>query len=56
MTQQDLKLIVNNINSVPRQSLLRLTPCQITKENFEINVLLALQLKLVDPNKINLTP
>lgn len=56
LTQWDLNLIVNSINSVPRQSLLGLTPYQATKENFDMDVLLALQLKPVDPDKINLTP
>lgn len=56
LTQWDLNLIVNNINSVPRQSLLGLTPYQAAKENFDMDVLLALQLKPVDPDKVNLTP
>lgn len=56
LTQWDLNLIVNNINSVPRQSLLGLTPYQIAKENFDMDVLLALQLKPIEPDKINLTP
>lgn len=56
LTQWDLNLIVNNINSVPRQSLLGLTPYQAIKENFGIDVLLALQLKPIDPDKSNLTP
>ena len=56
LTQWDLNLIVNNINSVPRQSLLGLTPYQTAKENFDMDVLLALQLKPIDPDKINLTP
>lgn len=49
-------LTVNNINSVPRQSLLGLTPYQAAKENFDMNALSALQLRSVDPDKINLTP
>ena len=56
LTQWDLNLIVNNINSVPRQSLLGLTPYQTAKENFDMDVLLALQLKPIEPDKINLTP
>ena len=56
LTQWDLNLIVNNINSVPRQSLLGLTQYQTAKENFDMDVLLALQLKSIDPDKINLTP
>ncbi len=56
LTQWDLNLIVNNINSVPRQSLLGLTQYQTAKENFDMDVLLALQLKPIDPDKINLTP
>ena len=56
LTQWDLNLIVNNINSVPRQSLLGLTPYRAAKENFDMDVLLALQLRPVDPDQINLTP
>ena len=56
LTQWVLNLIVNNINSVPRQSLLGLTPYQTAKENFDMDVLLALQLKPIEPDKINLTP
>jgi len=56
LTQWDLNLIVNNIDSVPRQSLLGLTPYQVTKENFGMDALSALQLKPVDPEKIVLTP
>ena len=39
LTQWDLNLIVNNINSVPRQSLLGLTPYRAAKENFDMDVL-----------------
>lgn len=56
LTQWDLNLIVNNIDSVPRQSLLGITPYQTAKENFGMDILLALQLKPVDPEKIVLTP
>ncbi len=50
LTQWDLNLIVNNINSVPRKSLLGLTPYQTAKENFDTDVLLALQIKPVAPD------
>lgn len=56
LTQWDLNLIVNNINSVPRQSLLGLTPYRVAKENFGMDALSALQLRPVDPDEINLTP
>ncbi len=56
LTQWDLNLIANNINSVPRQSLLGLTPYQAAKGNFGMDVLSALQLKPVGPEKIVLTP
>lgn len=56
LTQWDLNLIVNNINSVLRQILLGLTPYQAAKENFDMDVLLALLLKPVDTDKVNLTP
>ena len=56
LTQWDLNLVVNNINSVPRQSLLGLTPYQTAKETFGTDILLALPLRPVDPDKINLTP
>ncbi len=56
LTQWDLNLIVNNINSVPRQSLLGLTPYRVAKENFGMDALSALQLRPVDPDESNLTP
>lgn len=56
LTQWNLNLIINNINSVHRQNLLGLTLYQTTKENLDMDVLLALQLKPVDPDKNNLTP
>lgn len=56
LTQWDLNLIMNNIDSVPRQSLFGLTPYQAAKENFDMDILSALQLKPVDPDEINLTP
>lgn len=56
LTQWDLNLIVNNIDSVPCQSLLGLTPYQVTKEKFGMDILAALQLKPVNPEKIVLTP
>lgn len=56
LTQWDLNLIVNNINSVPRLSLSGLTPYQAAYENFCVEVLLALQLKPIAPDRVNLTP
>jgi IS30 family transposase len=56
LTQWDLNLIVNHINSVPRLSLSGQTPYQVASENLCMEILLALQLKPIDPDEINLTP
>ena len=56
LPQWDLNLIVNHINSVPRLSLSGRTPYQTAYENFGMEVLLALQLKPIAPDKVNLTP
>ena len=56
LTQWDLNLIVNHINSVPRLSFSERTPYQATHENFCMEVLLALQLRPIAPDKVNLTP
>lgn len=56
LTQWDVNLIVNHINSVPRLSLSGLTPYQAAKESFGMEILLALQLKPIPPDEVNLKP
>ena len=56
LTQWDVNLIVNHINSVPRQSLSGKTPYQATYDTLGVEVLIPLQLKRIDPDKVNLTP
>jgi len=56
LTQWDLNLIVNHINSVPRLSLNGTTPYQSAKEAFGLEILLPLHLKQIPPDEVNLTP
>lgn len=56
LTQWDLNLIVNHINSVPRLSLDGRTPYQTAKEAFGLEILLPLHLKPIPPDEVNLTP
>ena len=56
LTQWDVNLIVNHINSMPRESLGGRTPYQAALEAYGEDVLKALQLKPVEPDKVNLTP
>ncbi len=56
LTQWDVNLIVNHINSVPRQSLSGKTPYQATYDTLGVEVLIPLQLKRIAPDKVNLTP
>lgn len=56
LTQWDINLIVNHINSVPRKSLMGLTAYQAAKEALCLDILLALQLKPIAPDQVNLTP
>lgn len=56
LTQWDVNLIVNHINSTPRESLGGRTPYETALSNFGEDTLKALQLKRIDPDKVILTP
>ena len=56
LTQWDVNLIVNHINSTPRESLSGRTPYAVALETYGEDVLKALQLRLIDPDEVNLTP
>ncbi|MDO4438114.1 MAG: IS30 family transposase [Eubacteriales bacterium] len=56
LTQWDVNLIVNHINSTPRKSLNGQTPYDVALKSFGEHTLKALQLKRISPDKVNLTP
>lgn len=56
LTQWDVNLIVNHINSTPRESLSGKTPYAAAQESYGEEVLKALQLRPIDPDEVNLTP
>lgn len=56
LTQWDVNLIVNHINSTPRESLSGRTPYAAALETYGEDVLKALQLRPIDPDEVNLTP
>ena len=56
LTQWDVNLIVNHINSTPRESLGGKTPYDVASETLGEAVLKAFQLKPIEPDKVNLTP
>lgn len=56
LTQWDVNLIVNHINSTPRKSLDGKTSYDATLELFDKNTLKALQLKRISPDEVTLTP
>lgn len=56
LTQWDVNLIVNHINSTPRESLGGRTPYDVALETFGENILKAFQLKRINPDEVNLTP
>lgn len=56
LTQWDVNLIVNHINSTPRESLGGKTPYSVALETMGKDVLNAFQLKPIAPDKVNLTP
>ena len=56
LTQWDVNLIVNHINSMPRESLSGNTPYNAALKAYGEDALKALQLKPIDPDKVNLTP
>lgn len=56
LTQRDVNLIVNHINSTPREILNGRTPYDAALETFGEDTLKALQLKRIAPDEVNLTP
>lgn len=56
LTQWDVNLIVNHINSTPRESLNGRTPYDLALETLGEDVLKAFQLKQIAPDEVNLTP
>ena len=56
LTQWDIKLAVNHINSTPRLKLHGATPYQSALERYGEDVLKALQLKPVPPDDVILKP
>ena len=56
LTQWDVNLIVNNINSTPREILSGRTPYEVALETLGEDILKAFQLKPIEPDKVNLTP
>ena len=56
LTQWDVNLIVNHINSTPRESLGGRTPYSVALETLGEDVLNAFQLRPIAPDEVNLTP
>ena len=56
LTQWDVNLIVNHINSTPREILCGRTPYEVALETLGEDILKAFQLKPIEPDKVNLTP
>ena len=56
LTQWDVNLIVNHINSTPRESLDGQTPYNVALRTLGENILKAFQLKPISPDEVNLTP
>lgn len=56
LTQWDVNLIVNYINSTPRESLNGRTPYNVALEAFGEEILNAFQLRRIEPDRVNLTP
>ena len=56
LTHWDVNLIVNHINSTPRESLGGRTPYSVALETLGEEVLNAFQLRPIAPDKVNLTP
>ena len=52
----DVNLIVNHINSTPRESLEGHTPYDAALKTLGEDVLKAFQLKTISPDEVNLTP
>jgi len=51
-----VNLIVNHINSTPREILSGRTPYEVALETLGEDILKAFQLKPIEPDKVNLTP
>ena len=56
LTQWDVNLIVNHINSTPREILGGRTPYNVALETLGEDVLKAFQLRSIAPDEVNLTP
>ena len=56
LTQWDVNLIVNHINSTPRESLNGRTPYDMALERFGEDIMKKLQLRPIEPDEVNLTP
>ena len=56
LTQWDVNLIVNHINSTPRESIGGRTPYQMALESFGEETLKAFQLRPIAPDEVTLTP
>ena len=56
LTQWDVNLIVNHINSTPRESLGGRTPYSVALESFGEEIMKAFQLRPIDPDEVDLTP
>lgn len=56
LTQWDVNLIVNHINSTPRESLNGRTPYDVAMERFGEDIIKKLQLRPIEPDEVNLTP
>ena len=56
LTQWDVNLIVNHINSTPRESLGGQTQYDAALKTLGEDVLKAFQLKPISPDEVNLTP
>ena len=56
LTQWDVNLIVNHINSTPRKSLNGSTPYDVSAEVYGEEVLKKLQLRRIDPDEVKLSP
>ena len=56
LTQWDVNLIINHINSTPREILDGRTPYSVALDSLGEETLKAFQLKPIEPDKVNLTP
>ena len=56
LTQWDVNLIINHINSTPRECLGGRTPYGVALETMGEDVLSAFQLRPIPPDEVNLTP